>query len=117
MFCHPTLAVLDCANGCQKENQDEVNQIEEECRQEVASEAASATAKNGHENGEEESLAKESRNSEEGVAKNSCQAGKENAPRRTPERKPTTRSVALLPGDFGIGIGRSAGPIEHRRRR
>lgn len=39
-------AVLDCANGYQKENQEEVNKIEEKRWQEFAGEAASTETGN-----------------------------------------------------------------------
>ena len=54
-FCRLYTAVLDCANGYQKENEEEVNQLEEKCGQEVAVEAARTEAANSEEVGKEES--------------------------------------------------------------
>ena len=45
-FCRTCAAVLDCANGYQKENQEEVNNIEEERRQEIVGEPAYTEARN-----------------------------------------------------------------------
>lgn len=47
--------MLDFANGYQKENQEEVKQIKEECRQKVAGKAAGTEAENSQEIGEKES--------------------------------------------------------------
>lgn len=54
VLCYPHTAVLDCANGYQKENQQEVQGTEESCPQ-VASEAASPEAEACQKTAEEES--------------------------------------------------------------
>jgi hypothetical protein len=54
-FAAPHTPVLDCANGCQEENQEEVNEVEEKQRQEAAGEAASAERENSCEVGKKES--------------------------------------------------------------
>ena len=62
--------MLDCANGYQKEDQEEVDEIEEKRNQEGAGTEALTEAKNCKKIGEEESRSEESRTEEEGVGEN-----------------------------------------------
>jgi hypothetical protein len=57
--------VLDCANGYQKEDQEEVDEIEEKQNEEGASSAARTEAKNFKNIVEEGSRSEESRRSKE----------------------------------------------------
>jgi protein required for attachment to host cells len=57
-------AVLDCANGYQKEGKKEVSEIQKKRRQEVGREAHRSQTRNSQEISEEESRAQENRTQE-----------------------------------------------------
>ncbi len=69
-FCPRMRPVLDCANGYQKENQEEVDEVEEECRPEgKAHEEAGKKGENSQEIGQEESRAEQSGSEKEEAEK------------------------------------------------
>ena len=69
-FCPALRTVLDCANGYQKEDQEEVDEFEEKRDQEGAGTEALTKAKNFEKISEERSRSKESRSEEAGVGEN-----------------------------------------------
>ena len=76
-FCCGHGAVLDCANGYQKENQEEVNNVEKRRRPEVAGEAASTEPEYSKEIGDEESHSEESCSQEKGADENAYREERE----------------------------------------
>ena len=69
-FCRAHRTVLDCANGYQKEEQEEVDESEEKRNQEGASTAARTEAKSFQKIVEEGSRSEESRRKEKSVVEN-----------------------------------------------
>jgi len=70
LFCRAHRTVLDCANGYQKEEQEEVDESEEKRNQEGASTAARTEAKNFKTIVEEGSRSEESHSKEKSVGEN-----------------------------------------------
>jgi hypothetical protein len=71
IFAHTQATVLDCANGYQKENQEEVDEVEEDClREGDAAKEAGAEEENTQEIVEEEGRSEQSLGKKEGLEEN-----------------------------------------------
>jgi hypothetical protein len=105
-FCCAQAAVLDCANGHEKENQEEVNAIEEKRNQEGVLEEAST--KDG---GEEENRFEQGRRPEVDHGPN-----KESEVNweKVSQRKSRTEIIGTCTSVLATAVRRSAGSIECR---
>ncbi len=101
--------MLDCANGDKEKNHEEVSAIEEKQSQEIAG----PEAENSREIGKEKSRSEES-----GPEETHDRSQKDRAWRQhdAPKGNTTAGIVDLFPRLLGTG-GRSAGPVQCRKRR